>query len=310
MTEIPRGEIELVFGAGAAISAVRQLRRTPPAATAGLWRVESASDSAVLKVVHMGGSGSRWPASPDPGGPYYWRREPLAYASGVLGRFGPGLRPPRLRASVDRPDGSVALWLEHVPEVGRWTLELLAETARRLCRAQAALAADPPDEPWLSRGWLRAYLRLHDVDDLEAEDVLARLDELPHTLCHHDLHPANVLCDDASVVVDWAYCGLAALGLDAGVLVGDGVADGAIRPADAHEAAAAVWSGYSTGIREAGWAGSEDGPRWAFLRGTSLRLSWLRSSLARAPDESTRRAWTAAIAMLDRWRQEARELGP
>jgi Phosphotransferase enzyme family len=308
VTRIPSAEIELVFGDGARASVVRRLRRTPPAATRGLWLVESGSDAAVLKVVHEGSGGSRWPATADPESPYYWRREPLAYTSGLLERLGPALRAPGLRSSVERPDGSVALWLELVPEVGRWTPELLAATAWRLGRAQGELALDLPEAPWLSRGWLRAYLALHAVDDPEAEAVLAGLDELPQTLCHHDLHPANVLGGDAAVVVDWAYCGLAALGLDAGVLVADGVADSAIPPPEVDEAADAVWAGYSAGLRDAGWVGDEDGIRWAFLRGTALRLSWLQSSVSRVSEESTRRAWTAAIGLLDRWRGEARSL--
>ena len=35
-----------------------------------MWHVTAGSDSAVLKVVHDGGSGSRWPASSDRADPY------------------------------------------------------------------------------------------------------------------------------------------------------------------------------------------------------------------------------------------------
>jgi hypothetical protein len=284
-----------VFGPGAAVSATRQLRRTPPAATLGIWGVTTGSDSAVLKVVGRRADGhSRWPAADDPAHPYYWRREALAYTSGLLDRLRGGLRAPACRAAVERPDGSVALWLEDVPEPARWTPELLGEVARRLGVAQAALADDPPDAPWLSRGWLRAYLDLHDAAD--DEGVLDRLDALTHTLCHHDLHPGNVLGGDATVLVDWAYCGLAPLGLDAGVLVADGIADSALAPELADEAAEAVWSGYAAGL---GGRDDLDAVRWAFLRGTALRLSWL-------PREG--RASSATRALLDRWHDEAREL--
>ena len=286
--------MELVFGPGASVSATRQLRRTPPAATLGIWRVATASDSAVLKVVGRGDGHPRWPASTDPAHPYYWRREALAYTSGRLGRLGGGLRAPACRAAVERDDGSVALWLEDVPEPSRWTPELLGEVARRLGEAQAVFAADPPMEPWLSRGWLRLYLELHEITD--GGDVLDRLDALPHTLCHHDLHPGNVLGGDADVLVDWAYCGLAPLGLDAGVLVADGIADSVLPPELADEAAVEVWVGYAAGL---GVRDDLDAIRWAFLRGTALRLSWLRADNP---------AWAATIALLDRWRDEAREL--
>jgi thiamine kinase-like enzyme len=185
---------------------------------------------------------------------------------------------------------------------------VLGAVAHRVGRAQAAFAADPPAAPWLSRGWLREYLALHDAPDPDREAVLARLDLLPHTLCHHDLHPGNVLGTDAAVVVDWAYCGLAPLGLDAGVLVADGIADGALAPALGDEAAAAVWDGYAAGLAEEGWSGDLDGVRYAYLRGTALRLSWLSVALADVREEPPRAAWRATIALLDCWRDEACEL--
>jgi len=142
------------------------------------------------------------------------------------------------------------------------------------------------------------------VPDLDG--VLARLERLPHTLAHNDLHPANVLGDDADVVVDWAYCGLAPLGLDPGVLVADGVADSAIRPHDADAAATAVWEGFETGLRAGGFDGDVEPIRWAFLAGTALRLSWLDPDRPR--EQRTRDAWRATSAMLARWREAARGL--
>lgn len=258
----------------------------------------------MLKVIRQDDGDTRWPAPDDPADPYWWRREEFAYTSDVLGRLAPGLRAPTLRHRAERPEGTVALWLEHVPEVDRWTLDLLGGFATRLGRAQAAAAADPPDDPWLARGFLPKYLRLHDVTD--PDGILERLERLPHTLAHNDLHPANLLGEDGAVVIDWAYCGLAPLGLDPGVLVADGVADSVIRPEDADAAGAAVWNGYSTGLREAGFDGDLEVIRWAFLSGTALRLSWLDPELAR--EHSTRESWRAASAMLQRWREAARGL--
>jgi len=260
---------------------VRQLRKTPPAATAGLWQVTTASDSAVLKVVVEGGASSRWPSSPDPAHPYYWRREPCVYESGVAAIFGV----PACRALIEREDGSVALWLEDVPEVTVWTPALLGQVAHRVGHAQAGV---PPDDGWLSRDWLRAYLDLHGVAG--GGDVLARLDAMPPTLCHHDLHPGNVL--EGGVLIDWAYCGLAARGLDAGVLVADGLADEAFPVSIADEVADAVWLGYLAGLRAGGWSGSVDDVRFAFAHGTALRLSWL--------PRGEKPAWDATIDFLQR----------
>jgi hypothetical protein len=237
----------------------------------------------VLKVVVNGGEGGRWPASSDPAHPYYWRREPCVYESGIARPYGA----PECRAVVERDDGSVALWLADAPEVASWTPELLSEVARRLGRAQAL---PEPDEPWLSRGWLRAYLALHEV--MDSQEILDRLDSVPQTLCHHDFHPANVVGTDADVVVDWAYCGLGAFGLDAGVLVADGIADEAFPAELADEVGAAVWDGYLAGLRKGGWLGDVADVRFAFARGTALRLAWL--------PHGDRPAWDATIGFLHR----------
>jgi hypothetical protein len=257
---------------------VRQLRVTPPRATAGIWHV----GDAVLKVVHDGGGdGSRWPSSPDPAHPYYWRREPLAYASGLLEPFGA----PAVRAIVDRADGSVALWLDAEPEVEEWLPSLVVQAAYRLGRAQSG---PPPDAEWLSRGWLRAYLQLHGV---EHDPVL---DELPQTLCHFDFHPGNLVGSRGELVVDWAYAGVGPRGSDAGVLLADGIAD-RVFPADWEALADGVFAAYVAGLREGGWRGAEDDVRYALFHGTATRLSWL--------PRGEKPEWDAVAGMLRRWRE-------
>jgi hypothetical protein len=270
----------LVFGT-TDVDAIQQHRVTPPEATAGIWTVSAAGDRAVLKLVRLGGdSGSRWPSSPDPHDPYYWRREPLAYSSGLIESFGV----PGVRAEIERDDGSVALWLEAVGDTEAWTVERFARVARRVGRAQAG---EPPDEPWLARGWLGRYLHLHGVPP---GPVHAALEQLPQALCHHDLHPGNVL--DGDLIVDWAYCGHGARGSDAGVLVADAIADRVLAPELADETAGAVWRAYVEGLRESGWSGDDGDVRFAFARGTALRLAWL--------PRGERDEWDATVAFLQR----------
>ena len=60
-----------------------------------------------------------------------------------------------------------------------------------------------------------------------------------------------------------------------------------------------MWAGDAAGLRESGWRGDLDGVRWAYLRGTALRLAWLE------PENDARRA---TISLLERWREQAREL--
>jgi hypothetical protein len=251
-------------------------------------------------VAQQPSADSQWPAAAEPGHPYYWKREPLVYESGLLDRLAGGLRAPACRAVVDRADGSVAIWLEDVPAPPPWTVERLGALAYGAGLTQAGFAADLPGDDWLGRGWLGEYARLHGALDVEAERVLARLAALPWTFCHLDLHPGNVLGENGNVVVDWAHSGLAALGLDPGVMVADGVMD-EVFPAELADAATdEVWAGYLAGLRDGGWAGREEDVRWAFLRGTALRLSWL---------PRTKPSWAATRALLDRWMEAARDLG-
>lgn len=256
----------------------------------------------MLKLIRLGAAPlPRWPSEADPSNPYYWRREALLYGSGLLDGLD-GLRAPHLLGSFEREDGSVAIWLEDVPESPPWTPETLGAFARRLGRVQASFARRLPAEEWLPRGFLRRYLQLHEIDGADCAAVLARLDSLPHTLAHNDLHPANVH-EEGTVVLDWAFSGLAPLGLDAGVLVGDGIADDVIRAEQADAAGAAVWDGYEAGLREAGFDGDVDAVRWAFLRGTALRLAWLDPDRAR--EDRMKEPWRAAISLLNRWRDVA-----
>jgi hypothetical protein len=295
-----------VFGDPVAETEVESLRPRSFSSTVGVWRVRSGADSAVLKLVRLhAGPDDRWPSTAEEHDPYFWRREPLVYASGLLDRLD-GVRAPRLRGLHERLDGSVALWLEDVAPAPAWTPERLGAFARRLGRAQAGAAAQLSEQPGLASGFLRRYLELHEVADPERDEVLARLEQLPHTLGHNDLHPANVLGADGSVVVDWAFSGRAPLGLDPGVLVADGVADAAIAPEDADAAGAAVWDGYAAGLEDAGFDGNMEEIRWAFLRGTALRLSWLDPAKAR--EDWMREPWRATIALLDRWESAARGL--
>ena len=87
----------------------------------------------------------------------WWRREADAYESGLLPDG--ELRAARCERVVERADGSVALVLEDLVGLPAtdWPLERFGPAARQLGRWQGSFRT-MPDEPWLSRDWLRAYL--------------------------------------------------------------------------------------------------------------------------------------------------------
>ena len=320
---VPRDEVEALFGRAEVVS-VELLGHATPAATAGVWRVRTADDAAILKVVRHDAAGSeRWPSSEVETDPYYWRREPLAYSTGLLETLD-GLRAPRCRLCREREDGTIALWLDDAGAHPDWTIERFRLVARDLGRMQGRAANNPPDRPWLSRGWFRRYLELRvrwidgyrdgpyaaEVERIWArrDGILARVEAARPTFCHFDFYPANVFGEDETVVIDWAYCGLGALGIDAGNLVPDAIFDGFVALPEAEQAREAVWDGYLAGLADAGLAVDEEELRYVFLAATALKFAWIPgTALARGPDDEIGRRWLEIFPLLVTWADESLE---
>jgi hypothetical protein len=292
-----------------------------PAATAGAWRVHAAGESLVLKLLHCAAGNPRWPAQPKPTDPYYWRREAEAYASGLLARLAPPLRAPDCHACIDRDDGTAALWLEDVrlPPAAAWDLDRYRTIAFHLGRAQGELAQDPPREEWLSRRWLRAYLELRAADIArhgsgrtyelwqQREPVLERIEAAPQTLAHLDFYPENFFGDEhETVIIDWAYCGLAAVGEDAGNVVPDSLLDVFVPAEDADELERLVWRGYVDGLRAAGWAGEEDEVRFVYAATAGVKFAWIAAYIEMGHERA--HEWRPVVPFLDRMAEEALEL--
>jgi thiamine kinase-like enzyme len=82
----------------------------------------------------------------------------------------------------------------------------------------------------------------------DQESFLRALDRTPNTVCHFDLHPANLFGeDDETVLIDWSFVGIGALGEDAGNLVPDAVLDFHVAPEHIDELYDIVRSGYLDG---------------------------------------------------------------
>ncbi len=348
-----------MLGAGAgAVSAVEQLYEPVASASIGIWRVRADDRSAVLKLTaHSDAGHENWRSGEDPTHWYYWRREALAYESGLLGSLTGGLRASRCHLVASRPDGSVALWLEDLSgtPAPQWPLARYELAARHLGQTQGVyMAGRPlPDEPWLSHDWMRAYLRQRDGDvELVGERaswdhpvvaasfaappverlhamradqsrLLDALDGLPRTLCHRDLHPANLFDardgDDATITIDWSFVGIGALGEDAGNLVPDSVLDFHVDPRHIDELYALVARGYEAGLRDAGWDGPPELVRLGMASTIAAKYAWIapailravtenRPTLNRRPTADTMYWWVPTVRFLLDRADEAREL--
>jgi hypothetical protein len=168
----------------------------------------------------------------------YWRREPLAYASGLLADLA-GVAAPRCLAQGEEP-GGVVLWLEDLGGgAAGWTVQRYARVARALgmLGGDGGSAQPVPDWPWLSRGFLASWVeqaaagfevfadavrdpllaRLYpaDVAAVMAElwqargRICALLASWPQVLGHLDAVPANVIVRDGQAyLIDWAFTDL------------------------------------------------------------------------------------------------------
>jgi len=263
------------------------------AATFGIWRVHGDLGSAVLKIScpPTAGPSGFWPTSEDPAHWNYWRRETLAYTTGLAatayGEAGIGV--PDLLESTTRDDGLVGLWLDDVggTEGFDWPVPRTARFAYDLGVGQARWAGRVPEYGWLSRRWLAQYLAEGPPLSVEIEDsywdhprvavwparVRQELRRLWHepgrplaaaaaaerTLCHLDVWPANLIDSKGkSVLLDWSFASEGAVGEDLSNLIIDSFTDGLTDAALLPEVAETCVDSYLRGLRDGGWSGSED----------------------------------------------------
>ena len=231
----------------------------------------------------------------------YWRREPLAYASGLLDDLA-GVRAPRCYASVETDDG-IELWLEDLAsDPGPWTTQRAEVVARDLGRMNGAYTAGRPvpTYPWLSRQWLipwveQASAGFDELDTARDDPWIARLysetvaeraramwdvrhdiyrafDTMPVVLAHLDTTQQNAFVHAGrTTLIDWAFVGLAAPGEDLAPVVGAAAIFGTALPDELPDLDRAAFAAYVAGLEEAGWRGDGRAVRFVYCASAALR---------------------------------------
>ena len=108
---------------GDAVVAAEPLRHMQGnAAIGGIWRVRGPDGSAVLKLATPPApetADAVWPTSDEPAHWNYWRRESLAYETGLAATaYSVGITAPDVLQVSSRADGKVELWLADVGGAG------------------------------------------------------------------------------------------------------------------------------------------------------------------------------------------------
>lgn len=217
----------------------------------------------------------------------YWKREPLAYQSGLLGNLPGGMAAPQVYEIMVQADESIWLWLEVITETvdAAWTLETYGIVAQQLGRFNGAyLTGQPlPTGEWVSHDWLRSYVSeyapvLERLPELQQHPLVARaipvqfvdpllrlcadrdlllaaLDELPQTFCHLDAWRWNLFLtatpvgEPRLVAIDWAFVGVGGIGQEVAPLIFSDRREPAIED---H-----VLRNYLAGLHMTGWRGEE-----------------------------------------------------
>jgi hypothetical protein len=202
-----------------------------------------------------------------------------------------------------------------------WTMPAHARFTRRLGAAQSRLARPgaAPREPWLSRGWLRAYAlsrpgpavyddpaawehpvvvegfgderhriraRFGELRD-DADRWLGLMEALPRTLCHLDCWPNNAIAaaDGTDVLVDWAFVGDGCVGEDPGNWIPDAVFDHFVEPGDLGALEDAVWEGYAAGLDDADWPHPTEVARLGLVA-SAVKYVWLPGLMVERADHT------------------------
>ncbi|MGH2583399.1 MAG: phosphotransferase, partial [Dehalococcoidia bacterium] len=206
-----------------------------------------------------------------------------------------------------------------------WTPDQIPTIARTLGRFNGAYLVDRPlpDQPWLSRRWLRGWVEeragvVHLIVDAgiwdhppfnaagdaglptrllslweERTALLDALEAQPQTFCHLDAGASNILtrhrADGGSEIValDWAHAGLGPPGEDLAQLVGSLGQRSVVAGIERRAVEGPAFAAYLDGLGDAGWHADPRTVRFNYCASGALRSAFapLWAALRAARDE-------------------------
>jgi aminoglycoside phosphotransferase (APT) family kinase protein len=258
--------------------------------TGGVFRVHGDDFSIVVKIVRHGTDtdpNGLWVSGEAPSHRNYWKREWLAYSSGLLDALPGELRAPRTLLATEPAEDECWIWMEDVE--GRpgseWVVDDYDSVAFDLATTQAAYACGRsvlPKHDWLSHDWLRGWVETlgHQMAAIEddslwtedwqapmaalrgrvcqlwgaREELLKIVDSAPQTVVHLDFWPTNIIAadDGTTVAIDWSQVGIGSIAQDLDQLTLDPVWMHVLPDASLDELEAHVLPGYLSGLRSSG----------------------------------------------------------
>ncbi|MEZ4869357.1 MAG: phosphotransferase [Caldilineaceae bacterium] len=261
--------------------------------------------SLILKVIQPT-TGSQEPWQHD-----YWKRELLVYQSDLLADLPGDLTAPRCLGITEQVAEEFWLWLEDLGEDDEtmWPLEHYAQVACHLgeWNGRYLVQRSLPQQTWLSStAYIQQRLALAEPgiaelprlsqsphfadlfpgDSLDRilrlwedrQPLLARLEQLPHTLCHRDTFRRNLRLRQGAgghpqtVLLDWAKTGIGLLGEELVPLLALTLRFFMVDLARIAELDALIFAGYVEGLRAAGWKGDARLARFGFTALTALLM--------------------------------------
>ncbi len=233
----------------------------------------------------------------------YWRREALAYASGLLAQNAAGIRTPKCFGVTFDDEVAAHIFIEALDDAKPyWSLSTYRDAAFRLGQFNVATLGWPDATPytWMAQGRCHSWAQecapiLADWAKFAADPVIQEilpgktmarcmdlwanaprlfdaLAVLPTCFCHHDAFRRNLIYTGSNelVAIDWAFSGPGVLGEELAALFGATLQFREFALEDATELREAILEGYIEGQASAGWTGNPDEVRFAFAATTGL----------------------------------------